>query len=165
MPIDITTSAAQAYIGTVKDTTYIDSITSTQITQAVNYSNILDIVIPTMTDEQSANHRLLSYYIARYNQVTRIITAITTSITDSNLEIEYDVFNTYTTEYAGTSPDMDTITTMVDYAIDGTMGTLRELRRQQKILSNTISTLSTTSDNFENISTTLEDLQSQLGGA
>ena len=164
MPIDITTSAAQAYIGTLTETTYIDSITSTQVTQASNYSKLLDAVIPSLVDEKEANHRLLNYYVARYNQVTRVITAITASITDTNLEVEYDVFNTYTTEYSGTSVDMDTITSLVKYSVDSTMNTLRELRRQQKVLSNTIVSLSTKSDNFDNSSTTLEDLQSQLGG-
>ena len=164
MPIDITTSAAQIYIGNLKETTYIDSITSTKVTQASNYSKILDSVIPTLVYEKEANHRLLNYYVSRYNQVTRVITAITASIASSNLEVEYDTFNAYTTTYADESPDMDKLANLVEYSIDSTLNTLRELRRQQKMLSSTISTLSITSDNFSNVSSTLSDLQSQLGG-
>lgn len=162
MAIDLTSQLAKSYIETLKSTRYVDPTIQAAVTQASNYSKIIDIVSPTVTDKKESVHRLLEYYVRRYNQVTKVIDKLETKLASDNVEVEYGIFNDYTVTYLGRAPEMDEMAGLLNYSLDFTIDRLRSLRREQKVLSQTLADLANIVDEYTNMDATFADMKSRL---
>ena len=160
MAIDLENSYVSDYIDTLKATNYVNA-DGIQVTQASNYTAIVDDTLPYIDKRQQNTNRLVAYYTARYNQITRVINKITETF-GASMDSDYDTFNGYVATYSGKSSDMDEVAKLINYTIDYNMSNLRELRRQQKILSLTMGNLTNLSDGYVTMADTLNTLKTKL---
>ena len=159
--INISDSYVQQYIDSLKSDTFTD-INNAQVTFATNYKNIITIVQPKITTSRANLNRLLSYYTDRYNKLTNRINTLVSSTSTNDLTSEYNNFNSFTVANIGVSTDMDTLAGTVNIIMSGDMATLKEWRRELKVITTLMANMQYILDNYDALSSNLDTVNGAL---
>lgn len=160
--ININDSLVQEYIKILKTKTYLDFETNGPKTYAENYRSIIATTTNTIDSRRSGTNRLVEYYVNRLNQNQRILDTLNTVYATDNIEVNYNIFNGYTNDMFGKSTDMDTINGTLNYSLSFITDKIRQLTREQKVLTKTIAKLGIVTDGYDSIKTDLTTLDGAL---